>query len=255
MVPVPTHTLAAMANVPQYSIFEFPYLFTDWEEIYKVLDSDLAPGWAEILETYAGVYIFGGFVKGWLSIGTRQGPINTPADLAGQRVRTMATDMQMALISSLGASPTIIAYGETYTALQQGIVDGMLTATSLFQTDRFCEVIDHLAIIRATAHFHLPTVNKEWLDSLPEDLRVIFEECMNEYIQYGREQERLLNEAVMISLETEEGVAVRHYTDAELAPFRAAARQVWEAHSDRPGAGVLDSVLEFLGKDFESLFN
>lgn len=253
MVPVPTHTLSAMANIPQYSVFEFPYLFTDWEDIYKLLDSDLAKSWAKALEKDAGVSVYGGFVKGWLSIGTRKGPINTPADLKGLKIRTMATDMQMGLISALGASPAVVAYGELYTAQQQGTVDGMLTATTLYRTDKFAEVIDHLSIIRATAHFHLPTVNKKWLDSLDPEMRAVFDECMKEYVAFGREAERKLNEEVLASMGKDFNVKVREYTEKELAPFKAAVKPMWEKFYDKPGKGVMDSVLRFLGKDGKTL--
>lgn len=249
MVPVPTHTLAAMADIPQYKVFEFPYLFNSWDEIYTVLDSDMAQEWAQALEDQAGVIVYDGLVKGWLSVGTKKGPINAPADLAGQKIRTMSTDMQMGLINSLGAGATIVAYGELYTALQQGTVDGALTATSLFQTDRFCEVIEHLSIIRATAHFHLPVVNKAWADSLPEDLRAIFDECMVEYVAKAREMEEAADAAVIGTLESVEGIDVREYSDEELAPFIEASKAVWDANYEIPGEGVMDAVLELLGKE------
>lgn len=253
MVPVPTHTLSAMANIPQYSVFEFPYLFNDWEEIYKVLDSDLAKSWAKALEDQAGVVVYNGFVKGWLSIGTRKGPVNTPADLKGLKIRTMATDMQMGLISALGASPTVVAYGELYTAQQQGTVDGMLTATSLYRTDKFAEVIDHLSIVRATAHFHLPTINKAWLDSLDPETRAIFDDCIKDYVAYGREQEKNLDADVLESMGKDFNVQVRTYTDEELKPFKAAVKDMWKEIYDKPGKGVIDEVLQLLGKDHDTL--
>ncbi|CAK7051139.1 MAG: hypothetical protein DELT_01049 [Desulfovibrio sp.] len=253
MVPVPTHTLSAMANIPQYSVFEFPYLFSDWEEIYKVLDSDLAKGWAKALEKEAGVVVYNGFVKGWLSIGTKKGPLNTPADFKGLKIRTMATDMQMGLVSAFGASPTVVAYGELYTAQQQGTVDGMLTATSLYRTDKFAEVIDHLAIVRATAHFHLPTINKAWLDSLDPETRAIFDDCIKDYVKYGREQEKKLDTEVIASMGKDFNVNVRTYTEEELKPFKASVKEMWEKNYDKPGKGVLDEVLKFLGKDFNTL--
>lgn len=255
MVPVPTHTLAAMADIPEYKVFEFPYLFNSWEEIYTVLDSDLAAEWAKTLEEEAGVVVYDGLVKGWLSIGTKVGPINNPADLANLKLRTMSTDMQMGLISSFNANPTVVAYGELYTAAQQGTVDGILTATSLYQTDRFCEVIDYLSIIRATAHFHMPVVNKAWLDTLPADLKATFDECMVDYVAYARELEQEADAAIMITLETEEGVDVREYTDEELVPFVKATQGMWDAQYNTPGEGVLDATMELLGKSYDSIFN
>ena len=254
-VPVPTHTLSAMANIPEYKVFEFPYLFSDWEEIYKVLDSDLAARWSKTLEEDAGVVVYDGLVKGWLSIGTNGNPIKTPSDLKGLKIRTMSTDMQMGLVESFGASPTVVAYGELYTAAQQGIVDGMLTATSLYQTDRFCEVIENLSIVRATAHFHIPVVNKAWLDTLPEDLRVIFDECMTEYVAYARNLEQKADAEVKKTLESVEGVAVKEYTDEELVPFKEAVKSMWEKNYNSPGEGVVDEVIELLGKDKETILN
>ena len=249
MVPVPTHTLGAMADIPQYKVFEFPYLFDSWDEIYTVLDSDLHGEWAKVLADQAGVVVYDGLVKGWLSIGTKSGPVNTPADLAGQKIRTMSTDMQMGLINSLGSGATIVAYGELYTAIQQGTVDGALTATSLFESDRFCEVIDHLSVIRATAHFHLPVVNKAWLDSLPEDLRAIFDEAMVDYVAKARELEEAADAQAIVDLEEVENVDVREYTDAELVPFKEATKAVWDEFYDLPGEGVMDEVLTLLGKE------
>lgn len=255
MVPVPTHTLAAMADIPEYKVFEFPYLFNSWEEIYTVLDSDLAAEWAQTLSDEAGVVVYDGLVKGWLSIGTKVGPVDVPSTLANLKIRTMSTDMQMGLIDSFGANPTVVAYGELYTAAQQGTVDGILTATSLYQTDRFCEVIDYLSIVRATAHFHMPVVNKAWLDSLPEDLKATFDECMLDYVAYARQLEQEADAAVIDILETEEGVDVREYTDEELVPFIAATKTLWDAQYDAPGEGVLDATMAILGKDYDSIFN
>lgn len=248
-VPVPTHTLAAMADIPQYKVFEFPYLFSSWNEIYTLLDSEMADEWAKVLEDEAGVCVYDGFVKGWLSIGTKKGPMDTPADFAGQKIRTMATDMQMALINSLGAGATVISYGELYTAAQQGTVDGMLTATSLYKTDRFCEVIDYLSIIRATAHFHIPIVNKQWLDSLPDDLRVIFDECMADYVAKARQVEEAADAKVIESLEKDEGLKIKAYTEEKLIPFKEATKVVWDENYDLPGEGVMDAVLKYLGKE------
>jgi len=254
LVAVPTHTLSAISNIPEYKVFELPYLFASWDDIYTVLDSDLAAQWASTLKDDAGLVVYDGLVKGWLSIGTDVGPVESPDDLAGEKIRTMSTDMQMALIDSFGANPTIVSYGELYTAKQQGTVDGILTATSLYYTDKFAEVIDHLSIVRATAHFHIPVVNKEWLDSLPEDLRSTFDKCMRDYVIKAREMEKQDDSEMKNLMESEMGVQVKEYTDEELQPFRAATRSMWDEYYNVPGEGVVEDVLELLDKDFESLF-
>ncbi|MFA5636982.1 MAG: hypothetical protein WC977_13895, partial [Anaerovoracaceae bacterium] len=117
------------------------------------------------------------------------------------------------------------------------------------ESDRFCEVIDHLSVIRATAHFHLPVVNKAWLDSLPEDLRAIFDEAMVDYVAKARELEEAADAQAIVDLEEVENVDVREYTDAELVPFKEATKAVWDEFYDLPGEGVMDEVLTLLGKE------
>ncbi len=255
MVPVPTHALSALVDIPQYRIFEMPYLFSDWEEIYTVLDSDLAKDWAQPLVDKAGVKVYGGLVKGWLSVGLKgEDPIETPSDLKGKKVRTMATDMQQGLISSLGGSPSTVAYGELYTAIQQGTVDGSLTATNLYVADRFGEVVDSLSVIRATAHFHLPTVNVEWYNSLPEDLQKVFDETMAEWLDYARDQEKQADADSIKEMTETMDVTVREYTDEELAPFKTATKQLFESNKAACGDGVVDGVLELLNKTEDQIF-
>lgn len=254
MVPIPTHALSGLVGIPEYRIFEMPYLFSDWEEIYTVLDSDLAQEWTKPLQEQAGVKVYGGLVKGWLSVGLTDDPISSPSDLKGKKVRTMATDMQQGLISALGGAPTTVAYGELYTAIQQKTVDGSLTATNLYVADRFGEVVDSLSIIRATAHFHLPTINLAWYNTLPEDLQVIFDECMNDYLEFARGAEKQADTDAISQLEAEMGVTVKEFTDEELAPFKKATHKLFTDNIEACGEGTVDAVLELLGKTEEGIF-
>ncbi|MGN1413266.1 MAG: TRAP transporter substrate-binding protein [Anaerovoracaceae bacterium] len=254
MVPVPTHALSGLTPIPEYKVFEMPYVFSDWDEIYTVLDSELAQDWTKPLQEKAGVKVYGGLVKGWLSIGLTDDPISSPSDLKGKKIRTMSTDMQMGLIEALGGSPTMVAYGELYTAIQQKTVDGSLTATNLYVADRFGEVVDSLSIIRATAHFHLPTVNLAWYNTLPEDLQAIFDECMEDYLEFARAAEKQADTDAIQQLQSEMNVTVKEFTDEELAPFKEAAHKLFSDNYDSCGEGTMDAVLELLGKSEESIF-
>lgn len=254
MVPIPTHALSGLVEIPEYRVFEMPYLFSDWDEIYTVLDSDLAQEWTKPLQEKAGVKVYGGLVKGWLSVGLTGDAISTPNDLHGKKVRTMATDMQQGLIKALGGSPTMVAYGELFTAIQQKTVDGSLTATNLYVADRFGEVVDSLSIIRATAHFHLPTVNLAWYESLPEDLQAVFDECMNDYLAYARNAEKQADTDAIAELQNDMNVTVKEFTDEELAPFKEATHQLFTDNIDACGEGTIDGVLELLGKTEADIF-
>ena len=254
MVPVPTHALSELVEIPEYRVFEMPYLFSSWDEIYTVLDSDLAQDWTKPLQEKAGVKVYGGLVKGWLSVGLKGDALETPSDLQGKKVRTMATDMQQGLIKALGGSPTMVAYGELFTAIQQGTVDGSLTATNLYVSDRFAEVVDSLSIIRATAHFHLPTVNLAWYENLPDDLKTVFDECMEDYLTFARDAEKQADADAIEQMESEMGVTVEEFTDEELTPFKEATHQLFSENVDACGDGTIDGVLDLLGKTEAEIF-
>ncbi len=157
----PTSSLAAIGNVAEYNVFDYPYLFETYEDLYDVLDSDMAKGWSDKLEKAAGIKAFGGYSLGWCSVGSTK-DISTFEDYSGQKIRTLSAKLQMETVNSFGASATIVNYGETFTALQQGTVDGMMTSTGLFVSDKFTEAIDYLGVTKPTALLHVPLVNAQW---------------------------------------------------------------------------------------------
>ena len=123
MTAGPAYAAAALGNIPELKIFDYPYLFENYEDLYKLLDSDLFKEWAANLESQTGVIMKGGYTLGWNAIMDGKKELNSYKDLEKLKIRTMSTDLQMAFINALGASATPIAYGETYTACQQGTVD------------------------------------------------------------------------------------------------------------------------------------
>lgn len=247
MTAGPAYAAAALGNVPQLKIFDYPYLFEDYDALYQLLDSDLFQTWASELESQTGVRLMGGYTLGWNGIMSAKTPLNTYRDLSGLKIRTMSTDLQMAFINNLGAGATPISYGETYTACQQGTVDGLMTSIGLMVSDRFYEVNKYLLVPKAMANVHTTELNAEWYNSLPDDLRQIFDECYDEYQAYEREAQE---EYVANALQTlaDNGVTVVEPTDAELEELENLAATVYEQYPDAAGEGTVESVRQLLGK-------
>ena len=246
MTSVPTSSLAAIGNIQEYQVFDYPYLFETNEEFYQVLDSELAQGWSDRLTEAAGVKALGGYSLGWLSVGSIN-PLGTLNDYNGQKVRTLSSDLQMQTINATGASATQINYGECYTALQQGTVDGILTSTGLFVSDKFMEVIDELAVMKPTALLHVPIVNGEWYDALPEDLKAIYDECIVDYLAAVRQYEADFDAEALQAI-ADSGVKVIEYTDAELEAFKDATASVYTDYANIAGQETIDAVKAMLGK-------
>lgn len=244
---VPTSSLAALASLKEYEVFDYPYLFETEEELYKVLDSDRFRELSQELAEKTGVKAYGGYNLGWVQISTNKNPINSPADLKGHKIRTMSSTLQMKIAESFGANPTIVNYGEVFTASQQGTVDGIMTSTGLYVSDRFHEVQKYLGCTRAIALLHVPIINNSWYEALPEDLKVIFDESMNVYLE-GVRQYELEFEANAIKELRETGMEVREYTPEELQAFKDAAASVIVEYADIAGQEIIDEVRALLNK-------
>lgn len=244
---VPTSSLYALGNIKEYQVFDYPYLFESDEELYEVCDSDFMAGLSDQLAEVCGLRAYGGYNLGWCQISTNKGPINTPDDLFNQKIRTMSSDLQMAIVNSTGAGATIVNYGELFTACQQGTVDGMMTSTGLYVSDRFYECQDYLAVIHVIPLLHVPIVNAEWYNSLPEDLQQIFDESMEVYLEGVRQYEAEFEANALTEL-AELGMEVREYTDEELQAFKDVMQVVYTDYADVAGQEAIDAVRGILGK-------
>ncbi|WP_310681987.1 DctP family TRAP transporter solute-binding subunit, partial [Aliifodinibius sp. S!AR15-10] len=124
--------------VPEVTIFSLPYLFRSEAHLHAVQKSEIG---AEILEKGAAYGLKGltYYDAGFRSFYTVDNPIRTPSDLQGMKIRVQESQMAIQTMQALGASPTPLSYGELYTALQSGVVDGAENNPPSFHTARHYE--------------------------------------------------------------------------------------------------------------------
>ena len=108
---------------PKLKIFSLPFLFDDKEHFFKVLDGPIGK---DLLKEGDNYWLKGiGFYdSGSRSFYTKDRPVEKPEDLKGLKIRVQESVSAFDMVNQLGASPTPISWGELYTALQQGVVDG-----------------------------------------------------------------------------------------------------------------------------------
>jgi len=115
---------ATMANfAPEYKVMGVPYLFRDKEHLFNALESEVGE---DILQA-SSEYLLKGlcfYDAGSRSFYTKDKLIKNPEDLDGLKIRVMNHKMSVDMVNEMGGSATPMAYGELYTALQQGVVDG-----------------------------------------------------------------------------------------------------------------------------------
>jgi tripartite ATP-independent transporter DctP family solute receptor len=139
---------------PKMKIFGLPFLFRDREHSFNVLDGPIGKQLLSEGEQY-WLKGLGYYDAGSRSFYTKEKSINTPEDLAGLKIRVMESVTAMDMVRSLGSSPTPISWGELYTSLQQGVVDGAENNPPSFYLSRHYEVCKYYSL---DEHTMLPDV-------------------------------------------------------------------------------------------------
>jgi tripartite ATP-independent transporter DctP family solute receptor len=108
---------------PNVKVVSLPYIFSSKQHSHAVMDSDIGRDLLTESEPFwlRGLTFYDAGSRSYYSTGE---PINSPDDLKGLKIRVQPSVTAMSMVSAMGGSPTPIAWGELYTALQQGVVDG-----------------------------------------------------------------------------------------------------------------------------------
>lgn len=138
---------------PKMKVLGLPFLFRGREHAFKVLDGPIGQQLLEDGEKY-WLKGLGYYDAGSRSFYTKK-PVQTPDDLKGQKIRVMESVTAMDMVRGLGGSPTPISWGELYTALQQGVVDGAENNPPSFYLSRHYEVCKYYTL---NEHTVLPDV-------------------------------------------------------------------------------------------------
>ena len=129
-------------------VLDLPYLWKDYEHVHRVLDGEVGRDLAAGLEKQ-GLLIIGWLDGwGWRNMITTKRAVKRPEDLSGMKIRTIPTPLYLAALRMMGANPTPMAYGEIYTALQTGVIDGFEQAPSIVVAERFYEVAKNMTETR-----------------------------------------------------------------------------------------------------------
>lgn len=135
---------------PQYKVVGIPYIFDNDEHRFAVYDGSIG---REILDSGEEFWLKGlcFYDAGSRSFYTKEKPIRTADDLAGMKIRVMKSNTANKMISQMGGSPVPIAWGELYTALQQGVVDGAENNPPSFHLSRHYETCKYFTLDKHTS--------------------------------------------------------------------------------------------------------
>jgi TRAP-type C4-dicarboxylate transport system substrate-binding protein len=228
-------------QVPAWSILTSAYLFRDANHLNAFFASDLGAQMKKMAEDEARVKILGPTFFGTRQVGLKpKKKISTPADMQGIKLRMPPGDAWQLLGRSLGANPTPMAFAETYTGLQTGVVDGQDNPLPNVQAMKFYEVMSQIVLTSHLVGFDLLTVNlKTWRSMSPAKQRD-FQAAADKAIRWST-AEHLKREAELAESFRKQGLEI--YTP-DVRAFREHAQKIYLASDqakDWP-KGMLDKI-------------
>lgn len=220
---------ATMENfVPEFRVLGMPYLFRDGEHMFRVLEGEVGE---ELLQESTDKRLLG---LAFYDSGDRnfyaKKPIKTPDDLNGMKIRVMPSKTAINMVEALGGSATPISWGELYTSLQQGIVDGAENNLPSFYLNRHYEVCKYFTMDGHTAVPDELIISTQVWEKLSEQEKKWVKEAAMESAQY---QKKLWKESEDEALEgiKEAGVEIIE-PDKEL--FRAKVEEMYKEYEKDP---------------------
>jgi C4-dicarboxylate-binding protein DctP len=233
-----------VGDIPAVDIFYQPFLFDSEEKVRAAVakgSSVRGPLDEAIEETGATVLwwqAYGGAVM--LSNG---GPIATPMDLQGKKVRVFGRTLGD-FVTAAGGAPTLISGSEQYLAYQRGTVDVGMTGVSGVKSRSLWEVMDTITVTNHADIEFIVVVNTEFWESLPQDHRDIIETAAAEAEEHVRNAMSAIEQEAFEAA-VENGMTVYEPTEDQLAMWRGAAQPVYDAYlakSGELGAQVLEAA-------------
>jgi tripartite ATP-independent transporter DctP family solute receptor len=212
-----------------YKVFGLPYIFKSKEHAFKIMDGEIGQ---DLLLSTENKWIRGltYYDAGSRSFYTKSKPITHPDDLAGLKIRVMRSITAVEMIKALGGSPTPISWGELYTALQSGVVDGAENNPPSLYTSRHYEVCKFYSIDEHTTIPDVLVFSQIIWDKLSEQEKEWIQQAADESAVLQR---KLWAESEIESLEEVQKAGVKiNYPDK--APFIEKVQPLLESYRDKP---------------------
>ena len=211
-----------------YKVLGLPYIFRDQEHGFKVFDGEIGK---ELLLSTENKWIRGlcFYDAGSRSFYTINKPIEHPDDLKGMKIRVMKSKTAMDMVQLLGGSPTPISWGELYTALQSGVVDGAENNPPSFYTSHHYEVCKHYSLDEHTSVPDVLIISQHIWNDLNEEERGWLQQAADDSVPVQR---KLWAASVKESLEEVEKAGVTIYRP-DKAPYLDKVKDVYESYKDQ----------------------
>jgi len=222
---------------------DLPYILVSRDGMEKVFtDPEISAKLSKDIERDVGTKVLGYLqAGGYRMLQNKKRPLKVPADAKGIKFRTTASPIDVALIQAWGGLPSQVAWAETFTAVQQGVVDGLNLQPVWTSLNGFGQVIKYATRNNAVMGLHCIQMNKKVWDGLSPELQQAVQKAMNDAIQIANKADAADESQYVKKLEAG-GMAIYDPTPAELDQWRKAAMPVWDKFGGQMDQAVLARV-------------
>ena len=233
-------TNAVVSQVePAFQVNDLPFLYRNEAQAHKALDGKMGQLLAKKLEA-KGIVSLAYMEGGFRHMINNVRPVNRPEDIKGVKYRVMQNPVYIEMFTALGGNAVPMAWGETYTAVQQGTIDGLELPIGPIDSLKVNEVTKFLSLTSHTYSMIALLVSKKSFDKLPRDLQEVMREAGKSALGPQRIAAAANAKVLLAGLE-KKGMKINWIADN--TPFRNAVKPMYEKFKPSIGADVLNEAM------------
>ncbi len=232
-------------GVKEFEVFDLPFIFDNRDELHKVTTG---PVGAKLLKKLESRGITGlAYWDNGFKVFSANRPLHAVADYKGLKYRIQSSKVLEEEIRALGGIPQVIAFGETYQALQTGVVDATENPPSNFFTQKMHEVQKHVSMTNHGYLGYAVIVNKKFWDGLPADVREQLGDAMRQATAYANQIAQDENDRAMEAVKKSGKTIIYTPTPDERLALKKALVPVHDKMSSRVGKETIQDVYKATG--------
>ncbi|KKL70467.1 hypothetical protein LCGC14_2104620 [marine sediment metagenome] len=227
-----TSTGALASYYPRIDILNLPFAFDGNASTYAVFDGEFGDALAADIEAELGDVVVLGFpdTGGFFAVTNSKQPIAELADFDGIRIRTMTLPSHQTIMQSLGAEAYPLAWGEVYSGLQTGVIDGQMNPVPIISFANFAEVQQYMTLTNHLFSPYTMMINRAFFESLSDHERATIRSAAENCVTASRGISRIIEASDRGLAGLMDKIEVTALTDDQRAAMAGAAQPAFEAH-------------------------
>ena len=243
----PSLSKFAPLGVKEFEVFDLPFIFDDYNDLHKVT---AGPVGAKLLKKLESRGITGlAYWDNGFKVMSANKPIKNVEDYKGLKMRIQSSKVLDAQMRALGALPQVLAFSETYQALQTGVVDGTENPPSNLYTQKMHEVQKYVSVTNHGYLGYAVVVNKKFWDGLPADIRAALTKAMAESTKVANDTAFNDNQDALAKVKASGKTTVYAPTIGERFLLKKALVPVHKQLASRVGDETIQDIYKATGFD------